>query len=252
VNSIAPEKLIEVEKMSFAYNNDPVIEDAGFSIMRNDVITVLGPNGGGKTTLLKLLMGRLKPQQGRIVVNSEKSGIFGYVPQYSNLDSSYPITVFEVVLSGRIRNFGFYSREDKAAAQQSLVSVGLSGIESRSFFELSGGQRQRVLIARALAPDPEILILDEPTASIDADAEKHLNNLLLKLSVDHTIILVTHDLGFVNDFTNRVLCVNRTVREHPVDELDDELITAAYGSRVKVVRHDHDLNKQGARSAEDV
>ncbi|MBI9106246.1 MAG: metal ABC transporter ATP-binding protein [Spirochaetales bacterium] len=242
----ASKALIEVEGLSFAYNNEPVIEDAGFSIMRNDVITVIGPNGGGKTTLLKLLMGRLKPQKGRITINSVKSGVFGYVPQYSNLDSSYPITVFEVVLSGRIRNFGFYSRGDRIAAAKSLSAVGLANIEDRSFFELSGGQRQRILIARALAADPEILLLDEPTASIDADAEKHLNGLLMKLSLDHTIILVTHDLGFVNEFTNRVLCVNRTVREHPVDELDDQVITAAYGSRMKVVRHDHDLPEHRA------
>jgi len=248
MNTAVPEKLIEVKGLSFAYNNEPVITDAGFSIMRNDVITVLGPNGGGKTTLLKLLMGQLKPQKGRITISGGKAGVFGYVPQYSNLDSSYPITVFEVVLSGRIRNFGFYSREDKAAAQQSLAAVGLFGLEGRSFFELSGGQRQRVLIARALAPDPEILLLDEPTANIDADAEKYLNSLLLKLSSDHTILLVTHDLGFVNDFTNRVLCVNRTVREHPLSELDDELITAAYGSRMKVVRHDHDLSESDGRN----
>lgn len=243
-------RLIEVKGVSFAYNDEPVIENADFDIMANDVVTIVGPNGGGKTTLLKLLMGSLKPQAGRIVVAGGRTGAFGYVPQYSNLDSSYPITVFEVVLSGRIRNFGFYTKEDRLAAARSIEAVGLTGLERRSFFELSGGQRQRVLIARALSPDPEILLLDEPTASIDTGAEKQLNVLLQSLSRDHTIILVTHDVGFVNEFTSRVLCVNRSVREHPLENIEDELIAASYGRRMQVIRHDHDLNEDGRRRAD--
>ena len=236
--------LIEVKNISFAYSNENIIDGADFEIYKNDVITVVGPNGGGKTTLLKLLMGQLKPQRGSVEVNGNRSRIFGYVPQYSNLDSAYPITVFEVVLSGLIKSFGFYNKAERKAAEDSLASVGLSHLALQPFFELSGGQRQRVLIARALASNPEILVLDEPTANIDADAEKHLNNLLKKLCVDHTIILVTHDLGFVNEMTTRVLCVNRHVKEHPVDSLDDGLITAAYGRQVKVVRHDHEISHQ--------
>ena len=233
--------LIRVEKLSFAFDAENIIHDANFYINKGDIITVVGPNGGGKTTLLRLLMGQLKPGTGRVVVKSARQGTFGYVPQYLTMDPSYPITVFEVVLSGRIRNIGFYKRADRQAATDALAAVGLNGFEHKPFFELSGGQRQRVLIARALSPDPEILILDEPTANIDAESEKQLNVLLKKLSADHTVILVTHDLGFVNEMTTRVLCVNRHVKEHPLDSLDDGWIAAAYGRPVKVVRHDHDL-----------
>lgn len=239
-----PQPLIDVSNLSFAYSNENIIDEAEFTIYKNDVITVVGPNGGGKTTLLKLLMGQLKPQKGSVKVNGPRSRIFGYVPQYSNLDPTYPITVFEVVLSGRIKSIGFYTRADRAAASESLKAVGLSDLSQRSFFELSGGQRQRVLIARALASNPEILVLDEPTANIDAEAEKHLNTLLKKLGAGHTIILVTHDLGFVDEMTTRVICVNRRVKEHPVESLDDGLIAAAYGRQVKVVRHDHDIQHQ--------
>lgn len=239
-----PEPLIKAEHLSFAYELENIIEDADFAINRNDVITVVGPNGGGKTTLLRVIMGQLKPQSGQIIANGDRARMFGYVPQYSTMDPAYPITVFEVVLSGRIKSFGFYNKKDKAAAADALEAVGLSHIDNKSFFELSGGQRQRVLIARALATDPEILILDEPTANIDADAEKQLNTLLKKLSADHTIILVTHDLGFVNEMTTRVLCVNRRVKEHPVDSLDDGLIASAYGRQVKVVRHEHEILHQ--------
>jgi zinc transport system ATP-binding protein len=234
-------KLIEVKNLTFAYDVEPIIEDAGFSIYKNDVITILGPNGGGKTTLLKLLMGLLKPQRGTITIHGDTPNLFGYVPQHSNLDSAYPITVNEVVLSGRIKSLGFYSRRDRSEAEKSLDDVGLFHLKDRPFFELSGGQQQRVLIARAHASDPEILVLDEPTANIDADAEKNLTKLLSRLSADHTIILVTHDLGFVNDMTRRVLCVSRQVKEHPVDEVDEDLITAAYGRQMKVVRHDHEV-----------
>ena len=238
------EELINVVNLSFAYDVDNIITDANFSINRNDIITVVGPNGGGKTTLLKLLMGQLKPQKGRVTLKDDRTRIFGYVPQYSTMDPSYPITAFEVVLSGCIRNFGFYKKADKLAAEKALKSVGLEEEGPKSFFELSGGQRQRTLIARALVSNPDILILDEPTANIDADAEKQLNILLRKLSSDRTIILVTHDLGFVNEMTTRVLCVNRKVKEHPVESLDDGLIASAYGRQVKVVRHDHDIQRQ--------
>ena len=123
-------------------------------------------------------MGQLTPQKGRVKVHAAADRVFGYVPQYSTMDPSYPITAFEVVLTGRIRSFGFYSRSDRKAAMESLEAVGLEDTADKSFSELSGGQRQRVLIARALAPDPEVLVLDEPTANIDTEAEKQLNVLL--------------------------------------------------------------------------
>ncbi len=237
-------ELLKADDITFGYDVHPVIENASFSINKNDIITIIGPNGGGKTTLLRLLMGQLKPQKGNVRINGDRTRFFGYVPQHSELDPSYPVTVREVVLSGRIKSFGFYSRADKDAAEACLQQVGLDGLGGRTFFELSGGQRQRVLIARALASSPEVLLADEPTANIDTDAEKQLSDLLQRLSSELTIVLVTHDLGFVSDITSRVLCVNRRVVEHPVEEVDEELISASYGRQMKVVRHDHLLEKE--------
>lgn len=240
-------ELIRVENLSFAYDRETIISNAEFSINRKDVITIVGPNGGGKTTLVRLIMGQLKPGKGTITLFDDSDRLFGYVPQYSTMDPSYPITVFEVVLSGRIRNIGFYRREDRAAAAAALESVGLESMRAMSFFELSGGQRQRALIARALVSDPEVLILDEPTANIDAESEKQLNELLKKLGSNRTIIIVTHDLAFVNEISTRALCVNRTIKEHPLESLEAGLSSSVYNDRMKLVHHEHDLLHEDLR-----
>ncbi|MDC7126391.1 MAG: metal ABC transporter ATP-binding protein [Spirochaetales bacterium] len=234
-------ELIKVEDLSFAYDKEVIIRNAYFSINQRDVITIVGPNGGGKTTLIRLIMGQLKPQKGTVELKNNGGRLFGYVPQYSTMDPSYPITVFEVILSGRIKNIGFYNKADKVAAVKVLKAVGLEEQKMMSFSDLSGGQRQRALIARALVSQPEVLILDEPTANIDAESEKQLNELLKKLAENHTIIIVTHDLAFVNEMSTRVLCVNRNVKEHPLETLDDGVIHSLYSSQVKVVRHEQDL-----------
>ena len=242
--------IIEFKDVFFSYSGFPVLENINISVEEGDMVSILGPNGGGKTTLLKILLGLLKPDRGEVLVYGkpprEHSQFLGYVPQYSRFDDKFPITVFEVVLTGRLsRAVGFYSKHDREAAAEALSVAGLGDLASRPFHALSGGQRQRVLIARALAGKPSILLLDEPTSNVDAAVGNMLHDLLEKLNENHTILLVTHDVGFVNTITNRVFCVNRIVHEHPVDQLDEALISAAYGNQMRLVRHD--INIEGQR-----
>jgi zinc transport system ATP-binding protein len=225
-----------------------VLSDISFTVRRNEVITIIGPNGGGKTTLLRLMMGLLEPDSGTIRFDgktpSENLGYIGYVPQYAHFDKLFPMTVFDVVLSGLIKPFGFYSKKDKLVSETTLETVGLLSIKNNHISTLSGGQVQRMLIARALVSDKDILLLDEPTANIDPAAGKHLNTLIKKLSKKHTIILVTHDTGFVTNITDRVLCINKTIVEHPVDEIFSEIIASSYGGQSKIVRHDTTLSEK--------
>jgi zinc transport system ATP-binding protein len=238
---------IVIKNLSFAYNSSYILRDVNISIKANEIITIVGPNGGGKTTLLRLILGLLKPAGGTILINGntpqKERRKIGYVPQHTYFDRKFPITVFEVVLMSRIKAFGFYTKNDKESALKALFEIGLTGLNNEPFFNLSGGQMQRVLIARALSAETEILLLDEPTANIDPVSGKHLNSLLIKLNKKLTILLVTHDVGFVTNITQRVFCVNRTVVEHPLEELKDDTISSAYSSGIKLVRHDHHIGE---------
>ena len=227
---------ISSQGLSFSYGNGQVkvLEDVNFSIYDNESVTIIGPNGGGKSTLLRLMIGLLKPDEGLIQVN----GNIGYVPQHAEFDRHFPMTVFDVVLSGLIRPFGFYSRKDRILAEESLDKVGILQIRNKPIDSLSGGQSQRMLIARALVSDKEILLLDEPTSSIDPVAGNQLYGLIKELSEKRTIVLVTHDTSFVTDVTDRVFCVSGGLKEHPVDSDFGHAIAAAYGQHSRLVRHD--------------
>lgn len=237
---------IEIRNLNFKYDeNSQILKDINIKIKENQFITVVGPNGGGKTTLLKLIAGILKYDSGEIIIDGKPNHRYssiGYVPQQSKFDSKFPITVYEVVLSGRIKPFGYYSKKDKEIADKSIEDVGLKDYKNKSFSDLSGGQRQRVLIARALATEAKILLLDEPTSNIDTEVGKNLRILLKKLNKTMTIILVTHDIGFVMDSTDRVFCINRTAIEHPVDADFSKIISAAYNEECVMVRHDIKTN----------
>lgn len=184
----------------------------------------------------------MKPEKGSIQVDGTdlkklKSPVLGYVPQYTLFDPKFPITVFETVLSGRIRKGIFlYSDEDRKAASDILDNIGLSEVKNNTFSALSGGQRQRVMIARALAGEPEILLLDEPTTNIDSTTEDYLSSLITELNKDLTIVLVTHDTGFITDFNSRIFCVNKYFHEHPTEKV------AIGGGTMKMVRHDIDIH----------
>lgn len=171
----------------------------------------------------------------------------GYMPQHGHHDPQFPVTVMDVVLMGRLGNRwgGRYARTDKEAARVALAEVGLGEVSTRLFQSLSGGQRQRVLIARALACEPDLLLLDEPMANVDVLVENRLVQILQELNRRMTILMVSHDLGFVADIVKSVVCVNRCVVVHPTSEITGEVIRDLYGGDIRLVRHDHRCSEQG-------
>jgi zinc transport system ATP-binding protein len=234
-------KVIEVSNLTFGYEEEPVLIDVNFFIEEGDFVTIVGPNGGGKTTLIKLMCGLLTPWSGKISIYGkspkENSHLIGYVPQQNLLDRRFPITVEEVVLIGRVKPFVWYTNRDRKIVREVLERVGLWEARKKQFSSLSGGQMQRVLIARALASEAPILFLDEPSTNIDSKNEKQLSMILSDLKKDHTIVVVTHDTGFVDMITDRVLCVQRTVFEHSF--VDDGLsCNYGYPKHYAHVKHD--------------
>ncbi len=210
--------LIEIENLGFAYNKNFVIENASLKVERGNFVGIFGPNGGGKTTLLNLLMGFAKPTYGKVFLfgkapkNTRHK--VGYVPQIARFDKQFPISVFELVLTGAISAcswWGGYPKNIKSKAEKALERVGLQDLKNRAFGTLSGGQAQRALIARALVSDPELLLLDEPTASVDARSEEEIHALLLELKGSMTILMVTHDLQAIVDKADTLLCVRKTI-----------------------------------------
>jgi len=244
--------VIELRGVSFAYDSTPILEDVCLDVPLRDFACMVGPNGGGKTTLLKLILGLLAPARGQIRVfggppEAARRRI-GYTPQHAQVDNRFPVSVADVVLMGRIgkaETVGPYRRAHREAAWEALREVGLADLRHRAFGDLSGGQRQRVLIARALAAEPELLLLDEPTANLDAPAESELYELLKRLNDRLTIIMVTHDLGFVSRFVKTVICVKRCVVVHPTSEVTGEVIREMYGGDVCMIRHDQHRDHGG-------
>ncbi len=237
--------IISFQDVDFSYNSEPILKDVNLEIHPGEFVSVIGPNGGGKTSLLLLALGMLRPNRGTVQVfgrapERERSRL-SYVPQFTRFDPLFPVTVYDVVQMGRLGRFwtGPYRKEDREAALTALEQVGLAELRRRSFAELSGGQRQRVLIARALATEPEVLLLDEPTANVDRLATDKLYELLVELNQRLTVVLVSHDLGIVSRFVSSVVCVNKTVFTHPVSELTGEMIRDLYGGEIALVRHDH-------------
>lgn len=214
--------LLEADGISFAYEDRLVIDDVSLTVDSNDFLGLVGPNGGGKTTLLKLLLGLKRPQRGSIRLFGEPIDGFtegeriGYIPQErSDLDRSMPITVREVVSMGRYPHVGLNSlrTKDKALVVDAIETVGLTEEANTRIGKLSGGQRQRAAIARMLAGEAELLALDEPTVGIDAEAREHFYELLTELHQSGvTIILIEHDLGLVIEHADRVACINKTLR----------------------------------------
>ncbi len=242
--------VIEVRDVSFSYDGSPILDGVNLTIDELDCASIVGPNAGGKTTLIKLFLGLLKPQRGsvRIFGHSpvEARTRIGYMPQRVRFDPAFPVTAFDVVLMGRLgtgSSWGRYRREDREAAQRALAEVGLEEKQAASFSALSGGQQQRVLIARALVGTPEILLLDEPTSNLDFVVEGKFYELLCHLNERMTIVIVSHDIGFVSRSVRRVFCVNRQVVEHPVEDFTAEGVAHLYGGEVHLVRHD--IRKEG-------
>jgi len=243
--------IIVLKDVFFAYNGSPVLENVNLIIKKGEFASIVGPNGGGKSTLLKLLLGILRPGSGELSVFNkapEKTRHrIGYMPQHAQFDIQFPVTVMEVVLMGRLGYTlgGRYSKKDRRTAERSLEEVNMASLAKRSFSDLSGGQRQRVLIARALCCEPDLLLLDEPTANIDPEVEEALFEILKSLNKRMTILLATHDIGFVSQSVKSVICVNRCVVVHPTSELSGEIIKDIYGGEVCMIRHDHRCSIEG-------
>jgi len=217
---------IIIKNLSFKYTNNLILEDINFDIFQGDYVAIIGPNGGGKTTLLKLLLGFLQPTSGEIKILGKSPiqarNMIGYLPQYINFNMDMPINVFDIVLQGRLtKSKLFYNTEDKKIALEKLQLMNIDHLKHRKIKELSGGQRQRVLLARALTKEPEILILDEPTASIDPDGQKEIYELLKKLPL--TKLVVSHDINILFEGVKQVAHINKNIYLHDSIESDINL-----------------------------
>ncbi len=234
---------IEIENICFAFEDNEVLHNISLRIDPGDFVAFVGPNGGGKTTLLRLILGLLQPLHGRIRVFGQDPRAVrqrvGYVPQHLEFDTRFPVTVLDVVIMGRAnrQRIGPYRKADRQAARMGLARVRLEDLERRSFAELSGGERQRVLIAQALAGEPDLLLLDEPTANVDTLVEHHIYELLKELSKSLTLVLVSHNLNVVTACVSHVACINRTAELSPVAEMTAATFREAYGSDIAVLRH---------------
>lgn len=241
---------IILENVSFAYKQRNILEDVNLRIKKNEFASIVGPNGGGKTTLLKLILGLIKPDKGRIRIFGKTPGQarhqIGYMPQYAHLDMDFPASVMDVALMGRLSTTTlWFSKKDREATVNAIDEVGMTAFVNTPFNELSGGQKQRILIARALCSRPDILLLDEPTANVDHQTEENLFSILQKLNLKMTILLVSHDLGFVSKYVKSVICVNRQVVIHPTTLMNGGLIKDIYHGDLKMVRHDHRCSEEG-------
>jgi len=213
--------ILKIENLSYNYDKQIALQNINLSINPKDFLAVIGPNGGGKSTLLKLILGINKIQSGTITIEEKESTLcldkIGYVPQNTNVNTDFPIKVFEVVLMGHTNHkkslFG-YSKDEIQRAHEVLKKVGIEKFANNKIGSLSGGQRQRVMIARALFANPKILLFDEPTSSIDAKGQKKIYELLKELNKEITVIVVSHDISIILEYATKVAYINRTLVLH--------------------------------------
>jgi len=233
--------LLEMKSVSVAYESNTVLQDASLKVFDNDFIGVIGPNGGGKTTLLKVILGLVKPVNGKMIFNQEllNNNNIGYLPQMSTSDNSFPVTVKDVILSGLMMRKGLISRmtvQDKMKASQVIGELGLAELSGSSLAELSGGQIQRVLLGRAVIGDPRLLLLDEPGNFVDANFEADFYEKLRVLNKRMAIMMVSHDIGTITAYIKSFACVNRQLHYHPSSEITNEELLA-YGCPIQLITH---------------
>jgi zinc transport system ATP-binding protein len=235
--------VVSLEGVCFAYGGTEVLRDVNFELEQGDFVGIIGPNAGGKTTLLKIVLGLLSPDSGRVTVFGgsarDARGKVGYVPQYARFDRSFPILVRTAVAMGTLGPGGPRSSEATVAVDQALARVDLEDVADRQIGALSGGQLQRALIARALVAGPRLLLLDEPTASLDTRIGRSVYELLEELSEEITVVLVSHDIGVISRHVRTIACLNVDMHYHRSKELTPEMVEAAYGCPVDLVAHGH-------------
>ncbi len=235
------EPILEVRGVTFGYGGyggELVLDHVDLAIQPRDFLAIIGPNGGGKTTLIKVILGLLRPWSGEVILNIPR-GRLGYVPQFSTFDRSFPLRVRDVVLMGKLGRRGLfqrYTREDREDVDRILERLKLTGVALSHVSGVSGGQLQRVLIARALAGDPDILFLDEPTASIDAESREVLQEILAELNQRIPVVVITHDVTSMAPMVNRIACINRRLFYHG-EEIDQHVLEEVYGCPVELVAH---------------
>ena len=237
-------KALEVNNVNVKLNGSLVLEDINLQLDEGEFLGVIGPNGAGKTTLLKVIIGLIEPDSGTVkicgknVMNSR--GMIGYVPQFNTFDSDYPISVKEVVGIGLLGKKGLLSsfgRGDYEAISGALSKVKMESFIDRNINDLSGGEVQRVLIARALVSDPRVLLLDEPTASVDSFQGELFYELLSELNKDITIILVSHDIGAISRNVKKIACLNKKLVFHDSKEISREMLESTYKCPVDLIAH---------------
>jgi zinc transport system ATP-binding protein len=237
-------EVVRVEDLRVEYDGLPVLEDINFTVRERDFVGIIGPNGGGKTTLLKVLLGLLRPTRGRVSVlgraPQEARGSVGYVPQRIEFDHAFPINVWDVAMMGRLGRRGLlrpYTEDDRRAVENALSQVDMLQHSHRQIGQLSGGERQRVYVARALVSDPEILLLDEPTASVDTRVVGSIYEVLQDLNSRVTILLVSHDIGVVSSYVKTIACLNQRMIYHESKEITPDMLEAAYHCPVDLIAH---------------
>lgn len=233
--------LFEIKSLSASYGTNIVLQDVDFIVSENDFIGVIGPNGGGKTTLLKIILGLLKPEKGNIIFNDDllNRTSIGYLPQMSTGDINYPVTVTDIVLSGLMIRKGIISRmslADKKKAEIVIDELGLSDMSGSTLNELSGGQIQRVLLGRAIIGNPKLLLLDEPSNFVDTTFENDFYEKLRDLNERMAILMVSHDVGTISSHIKSFACVNRKLHYHPSHEITNEDLLA-YGCPIQLITH---------------
>ena len=243
-----PAPALEVQNLSTGYNHDLVLEDISFEVTKGEILGIIGPNGSGKSTLMKAILGLVKPWNGRILVQGQPGPLqrrrIGYMPQIELVDWDFPVTVSDVALMGRYGTRGLLrgaTREDREAAHAALERVGMYQVRQRLIGELSGGQRRRVLLARALAHGPDLLLLDEPVAGLDATAQHRLLDIIEELRAGGTtIVLTTHDLSCVSGWCVKAACLNRRLIAFgaPADILNERVLGETFGTHLLLVHMD--------------
>ena len=233
------EKLVEIKNLSVSYDHQIVLEQANLEIYPQDFLGVIGPNGGGKTTLIKSLLGLVKPDSGSIEFHIPLKKV-GYLPQINQVDKRFPITVMDVVRSGKSGRGSFNllwkDKTDRLYAEQLLEEMGISAIKHKAIGELSGGQMQRVFLCRSLMNQPELLILDEPVTFVDNQFESELYEKLKELNNRMAIVLISHDVGTISYYVKSIACVNRQVHYHPSNIISPEQLTS-YNCPLQIITH---------------
>ncbi len=237
--------VVELENVSVYYGNVQALFNISLKITEKDFLGIIGPNGSGKSTLLKLIAGLVKPSSGIVRVLGKPPfhthGKIGYVPQRFNLNREFPFSVIEAVLTGRLTKHSLflhrYTEVDFSAVEDIMYKLEIHNLKDRQIGKLSGGQMQRALIARALVMEPEILLLDEPTASLDAGSKSHIYSILKDLNQYMTIIMVSHDMGVISSYVKSLACLNVTMFYHGAPELTDTLLGQVYGCPVELIAH---------------